>query len=403
MDFEKYVTKKESYTVNVAAGAPDSLRKIVTSLTSVRAYDGKFIGVSGGMGKVDEKKLEREAEANLSRGIPYPSNLFGEVQSVDITKKIVDPEEFVSVCRSLTSRIARELPECIASNKISLQYDTTDYTNSKGANLHYAGNNMSVVLSFKDKKSANIQDFFYGSHGNSYNEDDALSDCVTLGKAFLSKVSLPHDSLPVAFDSGMIPMMLLQDIIAETYSMGAGKLAGKLGNKLFSEKLSVAVERGLDKRKSETFFDAEGVTDRSFKLINRGVFQGLLTNKRSAAMFQMPLSASAATQNFDSVPSYGGGGLCVMPTGAKATGFAKDFIYVAISSGGDVAPDGTVGLPIQLAYLVKNGKIAGRLPEMNLTANIFELLGDKYIGTAPNDLLKGNVDFIDMFDAKVRI
>lgn len=403
MDFEKYINRKESYTVNVAGGEPDSLRKIVTTLTSVRAYDGRHIGVSGGMGNVDVKKLEKEAENNLGRGIPYPSNLFDDKQSVDETKVIVHPEDFVDVCRSLTSRIARELPECLAGNKISLNYVSTDYTNSKGAALHYAGNNMTVALSFKDKKSASIMDFFYGATGNTYSEDNAVSDCVTLGKAFINKVDLPEEPLKVAFDSGTVTMMLINDMIAETYNMGAGKLAGKLGQKLFSDALTIAVKRGFDRRVSETFFDAEGVVDRNFKLVSRGEFKGLLTNKRSAAMFTMPLSASAATQNFDSVPSYGGEGLCVMPTAAKITDIASDFIYVATTSGGDVAPDGTVGLPIQLAYLVRAGKLVGRLPEMNLTANIFDLLGSLYCGTASNNLLKGPVGFIDIFDARVRL
>ena len=40
---------------------------------------------------------------------------------------------------------------------------------------------------------------------------------------------------------------------------------------------------------------------------------------------------------------------------------------------------------------------------MSLSANIFDLLGRGYLGTAKNDLLRGNVDAIDIFDAKVRI
>ncbi len=403
MEKEKLVSKKESYSVNVTAGKADSLRKIVTSFTTVRAYVGGFIGISGGMGKVDEKKLEKDAETALTRKIPYPCNLFSDKQSVDETKEIVSPDKFVSTCSSLLARIEKELPSCTASNKISLEYSKHEYANSKGADLRYAGNNMTVALSFKDKKSANIMDFFYGSYGNTYNEDDCVSDCKTLGEAFLNKVELPSKALPVAFETGTIPMMLLGDMIAENYCMGAGKLAGKLNQKLFSEKLTLAVKRGLYKNVSERFYDDEGVIDCFYKLINRGEFKGILTNKRSAAMFKFPLSSSAAAPTFDAVPSYGGTGLRVLPTAAKATEIARDFIYAATTSGGDVAPDGKVGLPLQLAYLVKDGKIVGRLPEMNLSANIFELLGDAYLGTAKNDLLRGNVDALDLFDAKVRV
>ncbi|MCI9031029.1 MAG: hypothetical protein HFK09_00695 [Clostridia bacterium] len=403
MEKEKLISKKESYSVNVTAGKADSLRKTVTSFTTIRAYDGNFIGISGGIGKIDLAKAEKEAEAALSRKIPYPCNLFGGKESVDETKEIIAPEKFVFAASSLLARIEKELPSCTASNKINLEYTKHEYSNSKGAELGYAGNNLTIALSFKDKKSANIMDFFYGSYGNTYSEDDCVYDCVTLGQSFLNKVELPSTPLPVAFATGVVPMMLIGDMIAENYCMGAGKLAGKLGQKLFSEKLTLAVKSGLYKNVSERFYDDEGVTDCFYKLINRGEFKGILTNKRSAAMFGYPLSSSAAAPTFDAVPSYGANGLRVLPTAAKATDIASDFIYVATTSGGDVAPDGNVGLPLQLAYLVKGGKIVGRLPEMSLSANIFDLLGRGYLGTAKNDLLRGNVDAIDIFDAKVRI
>lgn len=49
MEKEKLISKKESYSVNVTAGKADSLRKTVTSFTTIRAYDGNFIGISGGL------------------------------------------------------------------------------------------------------------------------------------------------------------------------------------------------------------------------------------------------------------------------------------------------------------------------------------------------------------------
>lgn len=64
--------------------------------------------------------------------------------------------------------------------------------------------------------------------------------------------------------------------------------------------------------------------------------------------------------------------------GALAPGKA---VYVVIASGGDMTPEGHYARPVQMAYLVENGKLVGRLPELNISGNFFELLGKDYLGT----------------------
>ena len=74
METEKIVTKREGYGVNISAGKPDSLRKVVTTFTTVRAYDGQHIGVAGQIGKADDSELYKKAEAALSRDVPRTKN-----------------------------------------------------------------------------------------------------------------------------------------------------------------------------------------------------------------------------------------------------------------------------------------------------------------------------------------
>ena len=61
-------------------------------------------------------------------------------------------------------------------------------------------------------------------------------------------------------------------------------------------------------------------------------------------------------------------------------------IYIVEAGGGDMTPDGTLGIPVQLAYLYDNGELVGKLPEFSLNANIFDLLGKDLIGVAKNDV-----------------
>ncbi len=53
-----------------------------------------------------------------------------------------------------------------------------------------------------------------------------------------------------------------------------------------------------------------------------------------------------------------------------------------MASGGDMTPAGHFATPVQLAFLVENGEIVGKLPDIGISGEYFELLGKDYLGTA---------------------
>ena len=60
-------------------------------------------------------------------------------------------------------------------------------------------------------------------------------------------------------------------------------------------------------------------------------------------------------------------------------------VYVVMASGGDTTPDGHFATPVQMAYLMENGKLVGRLPELNIGGNFYDMLGNDYIGAVIGD------------------
>lgn len=106
-----------------------------------------------------------------------------------------------------------------------------------------------------------------------------------------------------------------------------------------------------------------------------------LTAKKSAEKFGLP-NLGTASAAYGGMPSLGFNQFyadATAPTlGALAPGKA---VYVVIASGGDMTPEGHYATPVQMAYLVENGKLVGRLPELNISGNFFELLGKDYLGT----------------------
>lgn len=61
-------------------------------------------------------------------------------------------------------------------------------------------------------------------------------------------------------------------------------------------------------------------------------------------------------------------------------------IFVLVASGGDFTPDGNFATPVQLPFLFDGKKFIGRLPELNISSNLFDMFGKDFIGVGKDNL-----------------
>lgn len=389
MEQEKLIKKQTAYSVNIAGGKVDALRVKEDLQTTIRVYDGKSIGVASAVGNADESALRKEAEEKLSIGIPYPCMLAeGQERSVDEGKEIVSKSDYVKTAKKLVKRLSECYPDFIFSGKINMSDEETDYANSKKTHFHYKGSSLVVALSIKKKSSANVFDLFYESIGDTYHEDTVVENTGRLLSVYGNELEIP-DGVPVIIGTDIV-FNAFSEMVAESYVSGASLFNGKLGQKIFDSRVNVFTDRSPSQGKGIPFFDAEGVTNEGdkFYFVKDGVFSGLVTYKRSAGNFNLPLSGGAQAA-FDGVPSMGVQGLCLGDTAKSIKELVKGkAIYVWVTAGGDMTPDGTIGAPIMLAYLYEDGKLVGRLPEFGITGNVFDVLGKDFIGVAKNDVFE---------------
>ena len=135
------------------------------------------------------------------------------------------------------------------------------------------------------------------------------------------------------------------------------------------------------------FFDAEGCTAPNFRptLIKNGVLTGLLTTKKTARQYGLS-NLGTASASYDSVPGIGFHRFWLDPTAEKLKDLVPGkAVLVVVASGGDITPDGHFATPVQMAYLMENGQIVGRLPQLNISGHFFDMLGADYIGTVHGD------------------
>ena len=113
------------------------------------------------------------------------------------------------------------------------------------------------------------------------------------------------------------------------------------------------------------FFDAEGCVAADYRpaLVEKGVLKGLLTTRKTAEQYGLP-NLGTADAAYDGVPDLGFHGLYLDPTANSLKELVPGpAVYVVLSEGGDVTPEGHFAAPVQMAYLLEDGEIKGRLPQ----------------------------------------
>lgn len=394
MEKEFIVKKESSVTLNITAGRIDSYRMQEETTGTVRAYaDGK-IGVAGALGEPDESELTRQAEEALSLGIPYVCALDGPLEREERHAAEILPEkELAPVMQALLDQIGQACPRFAISNKITLSHDFTEYRNSKGRHLLSDERALSIALLFQARGSGNLMDCFFEHTGRSFDPAAVVARCKELHDAYFNPVDVEEGEWPVVFAPVDLLVTFLRNFVGEMYASGASLVSGKMGEKLFSDKLTLSMDRNPATCPGVSFFDAEGYIAPDYRapIIDHGVLSGMAVSKNTAAHFGLPVSG-AADAAYDGVPGYGLTGLYAAPTADSLAQLVPGkAIFVGMVSGGDTTPDGHFATPVQLAYLMENGRLVGRLPELTVSGDFFSLLGENYLGAAPGGAMESPV------------
>ncbi|MBM3127227.1 MAG: TldD/PmbA family protein [Chloroflexi bacterium] len=194
-------------------------------------------------------------------------------------------------------------------------------------------------------------------------------------------VAATSGNLPVLFAPDgllMLGLPLQQGLNGKSVFTGISPMKGKLGEKLFSDKLTVIDDGTIDGKFGSAPYDDEGVPHRRTALIERGVLKNFIYDLKTAAQ-----SGVASTGN--------GSRTLFAPPNPAPTNFivgAGDTPLADILAGIDTGllVEDVLGLgqgniisgafsnPLSLAFKIEKGEIVGRVKNASLAGNIYDLL-----------------------------
>lgn len=393
MEKEYIKNTKRSVSLNVTGGKIDSFREIEKTEGTVRVYEKGCIGVAGCLGEPDEEALTAKAKEALDFGIPYPCELDGPLVHEELhDQEILPIPEFIPTMQAFLDRLGELCPRFAFTNKIGLEYNQSKYQNSAGRRLVSAGGKVFVDLVAQSRGSGNLFDTGFEWSGDRFEPELLLAQFKKEYDAFYRPAELAPGRWPViAVSDGLAGF--IRNFIGDLYAAGASLLSGKLGQKVFSDSLSFRIDKNPATAQCFPFFDAEGRIAPDFRptLVENGVLKGLLTTKKTAGLYGLP-AVGCATAQYDGVPVIGFdvGEIWLDPTANSLKELVPGkAVFVVVASGGDVTPDGHFASPVQMSYLMENGELVGKLPDLNIGGSFFDMFGKDYLGTVHNDPLKG--------------
>lgn len=407
---EKYTSSIKETCITVSNSRVESIRLKNDTKTSLRIYKDGYIGVAGAIGKYSETELEKAAIEALEQKIEYPCEpTQNKKEKLDKRTEIIKDEETVNEVEELLSELKNQQPEYIFSHKVKIKETNNKIINDADLDLEYRDKVMSIELVYKDKGSSNIMDGFIGNEARKYDRGLFLKESNMILNAHKNIVDLESSgTYPVIFIADMMPMEKFKsDLNGKIFASGSSLFSNKMGEKVFNEGFTFYHSLNPDDVLNTPFFDAEGVVNDNYRyaLIENGVINSPYTDKRTAKRFNLPLTGNSEAA-YDGVPT-------LQPLGFKVKESNKSLkellggqagIFVIIASGGDFTPNGDYGTPVQLAMLYDGENLIGRLPEIQISSNIFDMYGNAFRGVSkdfPLPYSRCNFAVMDMKVSKI--
>lgn len=200
------------------------------------------------------------------------------------------------------------------------------------------------------------------------------------GKHFLNAPSIEPGQYTVVLDPTF-------------YHNNACYYAGKLDQKIFHEKINLVDTRFNEEKGLFHRFDDEGNTlAEKLPVIENGVFKSIFYDNATAKKYSKKSTGSRRREYNTSIRSRSYH-LDFEATGETTSEVFEKYpkvIVAIIAGGGDTSSNGDYSSPVQVAFMVENGKVAGRLENLNVNNSIDKMMGDDFIAVTNDQLVPIN-------------
>ena len=303
--------------------------------------------------------------------------------------------ELIRMGKRLVERLAR--PDCQINVAVEREIADTAVGNTAGARGEYRATGIAVAVDITRIAGDDVLMVYDQYVGADMPGDADLEMLVrsveTRLTAALKVVTPPEGVLPVVFTPAGLSAVVLpleQALSGKTVLQGSSPLAGKVGETLFDERLSIIDDPLTPGRPLSRPVDDECVPSRATGLVEHGRVGRFVYDLETAARAKTESTGNGRRGIFGK-PHIGYTNLLFLGTGVVGTQVAPpppftlgggliddidDGLIVddLIGVGQGNVISGAFSHPVGLAYRVQRGEITGRVKDAAVAGNAYELL-----------------------------
>ena len=383
-------TKERKTSLTVTNSEISAVLRSNIQKTGIRLYENGCLGIAGAIGAYDDNELTNNAKHMLKFKLPYDCAVtVDEKRSVDFSDRLgVTDEQFVDMAERVLETLRDKYPEFMFAHKLNLIETEDSLRNDAGTLLIQKDRYVELTLLYKYRESNNLMDghgFVVGRH---MDFDVIMREMTVQCQAYKEKVDFSEENqkIPVVLlgSHQEFTKKFLTDLEGNSFGNGASIFSGKTGELLFSDKLSLIVDRNTEISLSR-FFDGEGTVlpqDR-FSLIENGVLKAPYADKRIAGKYGFTTTGSASLV-YDSAPAASPNEVAIARSDKTIIELlaGRKAVYAVIAGGGDFTPQGEYASPIQVAFMYDGENYLGRLPQLSMSSNVYDMFGKDFIGVS---------------------
>lgn len=386
---EVYLREVLSSSVSVKAGKMqdiDSEKKTEISLRIVK--DGNM-GTAIATSLDDETLIERALVSlnnQKSEPVDFPNETMSEVYCSSEEVKALTTKELVDMAFDLSNRIAAKAPEIVTGVSVSKTLKNVKLMNSSGFNDAYEYTNLSLVM-----YTQNAQGFFGASKeysgGKVPTVRDQDIDKMLMFHALDEKpVTLGNERMPIIFSGnamGSLMLRVLGGVNGGNVNKNVSPVKGKLGEQVFSSKLTIRDDGGMPFGCNSAKFDDEGTRMKNTVLYNNGVLNSYLASLGQAKKLDMVPTGNAQkrtlfSKEIEDAPSVFDTNLIIegdsVPDDELIKGIKRGLYITGVMGAhtGNIN-QGEFSLNISSGYLIENGAFVGKVKGSMIAGNIYDL------------------------------
>ncbi|MGH7701832.1 MAG: TldD/PmbA family protein, partial [Gemmatimonadales bacterium] len=292
-------------------------------------------------------------------------------------------DDLVRLGRAAMDRLARD--GCQVNGIVERSIGSVRVTNSRGADASYDVSSCSIsaeVVRVRGDDVLIVSDYLAGADLPELSAVEAMVTALQQKVGWAEQsASAPAGALPVCFTpagAGALLLPLQQACLGKSVLQGISPLGDRVGTRMFSPGLTLSDDPLLDGRTGSRPVDDEGVPSRPLDLIRDGTVQGFVYDLETAARAGVAPTGHGRRSTFGK-PQAAYTNLLIAPGALSTTDLVATIgdgllVEELLGVGQGNIIGGAFSHPVALAYRVSRGEVVGRVSDVAVSGNAYELL-----------------------------